>query len=59
MAARDLTRFKFSPLFTGRHLFHFFANKMEDFRNFVLHNCILNSDAKQVYLQLQVTNLKR
>ena len=28
---------------------------MQDFRNFVLHNCI---DAEQVYLKLQVTNNK-
>ena len=27
-------------------------------RNFVLHNCILVFDAEQVYLELQVTNLK-
>ena len=31
---------------------------MKDFRNFVLHNCILVFDAEQVYLKLQVTNLK-
>ena len=31
---------------------------MKDFRNFVLHNCILVFDAEQVYLTLQVTNLK-
>ena len=32
--------------------------KMQDFRNFVLDNCILDFDAEQVYLKPQVTNLK-
>ena len=32
--------------------------KMKDFRNFVLRNCILVFDADQVYLKLQVINLK-
>ena len=31
---------------------------MKDFRNFVLRNCILVFDADQVYLKLQVINLK-
>ena len=31
---------------------------MQDFRDFVLHNCILILDAEKVYLQLQVTNFK-
>ena len=31
---------------------------MKDFWNFVPHNCILVFDAEQVYLKLQVTNLK-
>ena len=31
---------------------------MKDFRNFVLDNCILDFDAEQVYLKLQVINLK-
>ena len=31
---------------------------MEDFRNFVLDDCILDFDTEQVYLKLQVTNLK-
>ena len=31
---------------------------MKDFRNFVLHNLILDFDAEQVYLKLQVTNRK-
>ena len=31
---------------------------MKDFRNFVLDNCILVFDAEQVYLKLQVINLK-
>ena len=32
---------------------------MKDFRNFVLDNCILDFNAEQVYLKLQVTNLKK
>ena len=44
--------------FLGKHLIHFFVLKMKDFRNFVLDNCILDFDAEQVYLKLQVTNLK-
>ena len=31
---------------------------MMDFRNFVLDTFILDFDAEQVYLKLQVTNLK-
>ena len=31
---------------------------MKDFWNFVLYNCILVFDAEQVYLKLQVINLK-
>ena len=31
---------------------------MQDFRNFVLHNCILNFDAEQLYLKLQITKVK-
>ena len=38
------------------HLIHFLVLKMKNFRNFVLHNCILVFDAEQVYLKLQVTN---
>ena len=56
----DISRF--SPLidwiFQGKHLIHFLVLKVKDFWNFVLHNCILVFDAKQVYLKLQVTNLK-
>ena len=44
--------------FPRKHLIHFLVLKMEDFRNFVLDNCILDFDAEQVYLKLQVTNLK-
>ena len=44
----------FSP---GKHLIHFLVLKMKDFRNFVLHNCVLVLNAEQVYLKLQVTNL--
>ena len=49
----DLTGF-----FSGKHLIQFLANKMQDFRNFVLLNCILSFDAEQVYLKLQVTTVK-
>ena len=35
------------------------ANKMQDFRNYVLHNFIVIFDAEQVYLQPKVTNVKR
>ena len=45
----------FSP---GKHFIQFLVLKMKDFRNFVLHNCILVYDAEQVYLKLQVINLK-
>ena len=31
---------------------------MQDFRNFALHICTLHFDAEQVYLKLQVTNVK-
>ena len=45
--------------FPGKHLIHFLVLKMKDFRNFVLDNCILDFNAEQVYLKLQVTNLKK
>ena len=44
----DLTGF-----FYGKNLIKFLANKMQDFWNFVLHNCILNFYAEQVYLNLK------
>ena len=44
--------------FPGKHLIQFLAYKMQDFRNFVLHNCILYFNTEQVYLKLQVTNVK-
>ena len=53
---------RFSPridsIFPGKHLIHFLVLKMKDLQTFVLHNCILVFDAKQVYLKLQVINLK-
>ena len=53
----DLTGF-----FLGKNLIKFLANNMQDFWNFVQHNCILNiiafSYAEQVYLNPQVTNVK-
>ena len=51
--AGDISRF-----FPGKHLVQFLVFKMKDFRNFVLHNCILFFDAEQVYLKLQIINLK-
>ena len=45
-------------LFPGKHLIQFLANKMHDFRNFPLPKCILNFDPEQVYLKLQLTNVK-
>ena len=44
--------------FPGKHLIQFLAYKMQDFRNFDQHNCILIFDAEQVYLQPQVIRLK-
>ena len=52
---------EFDPrFFPGKpeHLIQFLPNKMQDFRNCVLHNCISNFDAEQVYLKLQVNNVK-
>ena len=49
---------KLTGFFQGKHLIQFLVLKMKDFRNFVLDNCILDFDAEQVYLKLQVTNLK-
>ena len=45
-------------VFPGKLLIHFLVLKMKDFRDFVLDNCILDFDAEQVYLKLQVINLK-
>ena len=36
--------------FSRKHFIQFLANKMQDFRNFILHNCIRIFDAEQVYL---------
>ena len=40
--------------FPGKHFIHFLVLKMKDFQNFVLDNF----DSEQVYLKLQVINLK-
>ena len=45
---------KSTRFFPRKHLIHFLVLKM----NFVLDNCTLDFDAEQVYLKLQVTNLK-
>ena len=50
----ELTR-----LFFGKHQIQFLVNKMQEFRNFVPHNCFLIYDAAQVYLKLKVNNLKK
>ena len=44
--------------FQEKHLIQFLSNKMQDFRNFVRDNSILNFDADQVYLKLQLANVK-
>ena len=56
----DISRFfpRIDRIFFGEALNPILVLKMKDFRNFVLDNCILNYDAEQVYLKLQVTNLK-
>ena len=43
----DLTGFS-----QEKNLIQFLANKMQDFRNFVLHDCTLNFVAEHVYLKL-------
>ena len=48
----------FASIFPGEALIPFLAKKVQEFRNFVLHNWILNFDAEQVYPKLQVTNVK-
>ena len=45
-------------IFSGKHLIHFLVLKTKDFQSFVLHNCFLVFDDEQVYLKLQVINLK-
>ena len=66
---RDISRFpdhfplELTGFFPGKHFIHFLVLKIKDFRNFVLHNCIIVFDAEpeaaeQVYLKLQVNNLK-
>ena len=54
--ASDITRFfpRIDLIFPDEAL----VLKKKDFRNFVLHNCTLVFDAEQVYLKLQVINLK-
>ena len=49
---------EFTGFFPGKHLIPFLMLKMQDFRNFVLDNCILDFDAEPVYFKRQVTNLK-
>ena len=39
----ELTEF-----FPGKHLIHFLVLRMKDFRNFVVHNCILVFDSEHV-----------
>ena len=56
----DLCRFhpQFDRIFSGKDLIQFLANKMQKFRKFHLHNCILIFDAEHVHLKLQVTNVQ-
>ena len=56
----DLSRFSpwFDQIFQGKRLIQFLANKMQDFRNFALQNCIVIFDVEQVCLKLQFTNFK-
>ena len=44
----------FDWIFSGKNLIQLKVNKMQDFRNFILHSCILIFDAEQVYLKHQV-----
>ena len=39
--------------FLGKHFIHFLANRMQDFLNFVLCDCIVIFYAEKVYLKLQ------
>ena len=47
-----------TEFFPGKHLIHFWANKMLDVRNFVVPNCVFNFDAEQLYFKLQITKFK-
>ena len=49
---------EWTRFFPGKHSIHLLVLKMKDFRNFVSDNCILVFDTEQVYLKLQITNLK-
>ena len=41
-----------------KHWIQFLANKVQEFWNLELHCCILNVETWQVYIKLQVTNVK-
>ena len=49
---------EWTGFFPGMSTYPILADKMQDFRNFVLHNCNLILTAEQVYLKLQLTNVK-
>ena len=55
-----LSRFspQFDEIFSWEELNPILANKIQDFRNFVLRKYILIFDAERVYLKLQATNVK-
>ena len=57
---RDISRFspRIDRIFPGEALNPFFGAQDKGFSDFVLDNCILDFDAEQVYVKLQVTNLK-
>ena len=61
LSVGDLSRFfpRFDRIFfSGKHLSQFFSYQDADFRNLVLHKCIVIFNAEQVDLNLQVTNFK-
>ena len=51
-------RLSLTGFFSLKLLIHFLVLKIKNFRNSVLRNCVLVFDAKQVFLNLQVINLK-
>ena len=58
--AHDISRIspRIDWIFSWEALIHFLVLKEKDFRNFVLHDCILVFYDEQVYLELQVINIK-
>ena len=50
MISSDFT-LELTEFFSWKHLINILVLKMKDFRNFVLHKCILVFDTEQVYLK--------